>query len=113
MSADTIEGHRVETPEGELFDGAQYQLPIPKKDGHQADVLRIAIAGGFDLDLLDNDALAFLNGLKLGQELELTITCRVAASTWRHAIKGEDEEEHVVHQVGLKAHSIDLPRAEQ
>ena len=112
MSADTIEGHRVETPEEGLFDGAQYQLPIPQMDGHRADVLRVQIGGAIDLDLFDNDALQFLNGLKLGQDVEMTVTFRVSASAWRHGLKGEDQADHVVHQVGLKAHSIDLPKAE-
>lgn len=108
---DTIEGHRVETPGGELFDGTQYDLPIPKLDGHKADVLRLAIGGQIDLDLYDQQALEFLNNLKLGQDLELTLTVHVSGTAWRHNLKGEDQADHVVHQVALKAHTLTLPEA--
>ncbi len=92
-------------------DWTQHNLPIPSKDGHKADLIRLQIAGGIDLDLYDETALAFIDSLRLGQELELTVTARVTASGWRHGLKGEDQEDHVVYQVGLKAHSIDLPEA--
>lgn len=93
------------------FDGSEYQLPIPEKDGHRADILRVAIGGQIDLDLMDEQALQFLNGLKLGQELDLTLTVRVSSSGWRHTLKGEDETDHVVHQVALKADSLQIPDA--
>jgi len=99
LTQPAIEGH----------DWPQHDLPIPVKDGHKADVLRLAIAGGIDLDLYDETALAFLDSLRLGQELELTVTARVTASGWRHGLKGEDQQDHVVYQVVLKAHSITLP----
>src|SRR5688572_7570606 len=106
----TIEGHRVD-PDNGLFDGTQYDLPIPQQDGHKADVLRVAVGGQIDLDLYDQQALDFLNSLKLGQELELTLTVRVSGTGWRHGLKGEDAEDHVVHQVALKAHTLTLPEA--
>lgn len=113
-AADTVEAHVVlpDDTEAPLFDGSKYDLPIPSKDGHKADVLRVAVGGNIDLDLHDEDALAWLTSLKLGQDVELTVTLRVAGSAWRHTLKGEDEEDHVVHQVALKAHSIDLPSVE-
>jgi hypothetical protein len=108
----TIEGHLVETAtEDGLFDGSQYDLPIPALDGHKADTLRIAVGGAIDLDLYDENALAFLQSLKLGRSVDLTVTFTVSGSAWRHTAKGDDETDHVVHQVALKAHSIELPEA--
>lgn len=92
-----------------IFDATAYELPIPKKDGHRADVLKIALGGAIELDLYDEDALAFIQGLRLGQELELTVTVRVASSGWQHSLKGEAQDDHAVFTVGLKAHSLDVP----
>ena len=103
----------TQTPPGsELFDGSQYDLPIPELDGHRADTLRIAVGGSIDLDLYDQHALDWLNQLKLGQNLELTVTLHVTSSSWRHSVKGEDQQDHVIHQVALKATSIHLPTAD-
>lgn len=94
------------------FDLSQYDLPIPKKDGHKADVLRLQFGGAIDLDLYNNDALEFLNGLKLGQERDLTVTVRVNGSAWRHGFKGEEHEDQVVHQIGMKVTSITIPKSD-
>lgn len=98
-------------PDSELFDGTQYDLPIPKLDGHKADVLRVAISGTIDLDLYDNDSLAWLNTLKLGREHNLAVTVRVTGSAWRHTLKGDDHTEHVVHQAALKIVGLEIPKA--
>lgn len=103
----TIEPESSVTHAG-LFDGKKYDLPIPTKDGHKADTLRIAIGGGIDLDLYDQHALDFADRLKLGQDVELTVTLKVAGSSWRHSVKGEDEIENTVHTIALKAHTIRL-----
>lgn len=95
--------------QAQAFDASQYDLPIPTQDGHRADLLRLAIGGQTDLDLYDQTALEFLNSLKLGRELDLTIRVRVAGTAWRHGLKGEDDQDHVVHQVGLKVIGIDVP----
>ena len=93
-------------PDGELFDGKKYDLPIPQKDGHKADTLRVAVGGGIDLDLYDQRALDFADSLKLGRDIELTVTFKVAGSSWRHTVKGEDEIESTVHTIALKAHTL-------
>lgn len=100
----TVEAHKVD--DTGLFDGTKYDLPIPTKDGHKADLLRVAIGGGIDLDLYDQRALDFLETLKLGRDLELTVTVTVAGDTWRHTVKGEDETDHTARTVTLKAHTI-------
>jgi hypothetical protein len=92
-----------------IFDATAYDLPIPTKDGHRADVLKLALGGAVELDLYDEAALAFLDSLKLGQELELTVTVRVAGSGWQHSLKGEAQDDHAVYAVSLKAHSLDIP----
>ena len=99
----------VTGPEGGIFDATAYDLPIPSKDGHRADTLKIGLGGAVELDLYDEDALAFIQGLRLGQELELTVTVRVATSGWQHSLKGEAQDDHAVYAVGLKAHSLDIP----
>ena len=110
MSTTTTDGATTEAPgEGGIFDATAYDLPIPKKDGHRADVLKIGLGGAVELDLYNEDALAFIQGLRLGQELELTVTVRVATSGWQHSLKGEAQDDHAVFAVGLKAHSLDIP----
>lgn len=98
-----------QTPEDAIFDPSAYELPIPKKDGHRANVIRLSLGGSIELDLYDEDALAYLQGLRLGQELELTVTARVAAAGWSHSLKGEEQEDHAVYAVAVKAHSINIP----
>ena len=94
---------------GGIFDPAAYELPIPKKDGHRADVLKVGLGGAIELDLYDEDALAFIQSLRLGQELELSVTVRVAATGWQHSLRGEAQDDHAVFAVSLKAHSLDIP----
>lgn len=99
------------TREGEIFDSSAYQLPIPNKDGHRADVIRLSVGGAIELDLYDEAALHYIQGLKLGQKIDITVTARVSSSVWTHSVKGDDQEDHAVFSVGLKAHSIDIPQA--
>lgn len=93
----------------EIFDGTAYELPIPKKDGHRADVIRLSLGGSIELDMYDETALAYIQGLRLGQEITVTVTARVGSSGWTHSLKGEEQEDHAVFAVGLKATSIDIP----
>jgi hypothetical protein len=111
MSATHTEPTSAVTDDG-LFDRSQYDLPIPEKDGHKADLLRLAVGGSINLDLYDEHALEFFNGLRLGRDLELTVTFTVSGSAWRNTVKGEDEQDHVVHQITLTAHSIDIPTSQ-
>lgn len=82
---------------------------LPLFDGYRPDILKITFGGAVDLDLYDEQATAFITGLKLGQELQLTITARVASKTDKHSLKGDNDEDHLVHAVSLTAHTIDLP----
>lgn len=95
---------------GELFPGAQYDLPIPKLDGHRADIIRIAIGGGVDPDLMDEAALAYFASLKILTDVTVTVTATVVGNGWKASRNSEDEE-NVVNAVTLKVHSIDIPEA--
>lgn len=94
-------------PGNPLFDGSQYDLPIPTIDGHRADALRITIAGTLELDLYNPAHLEFMDALKLGQTLQLTVTAEVAGKSDTHTHTNDDE--HTVHGRRLRIVAIDGP----
>lgn len=102
----------LEDAAGELFDGAQYDTPLPKLHGHRPDTIRLSFAGGLDIDLMDGQLVDYLKTLKLGQELDLHVTATVAKVNWSHR-QTTDDGEKVTHTVGLSVHSIDMPEATQ
>lgn len=108
VNADTGE---ITGTDGELFPGSAYQRPLPALDGHRADTLKLAFAGGVDIDLMDDDALDWFKGLRFGQEIELTVTGTVGKSGWTLK-RGADDQETVVHTIGLTVHSIDRGESE-
>lgn len=89
----------------ELFDTEPYALPIPKLDGHVADRLVLSFGGSVELDRLLNDNLEFIEGLRLGQDVTLTIEASVSAKGFTHSTKGEDEEQ-VGYAVKFRVHSV-------
>lgn len=97
------------TPESvELFDGSQYDAR-PEIDGYRADITKLAIGGSIELDLGDQEKMEWFNNLRLGRLGVLTVTYSVAGKVTRHGVKGEAEEDHIVHQVTLKVHRVDAP----
>lgn len=92
-----------------LFDGAAYDAPVPKLNGHRADVLKLAFAGGVEIDLMIPDDLEWFKGLRFGQELELTVTGTVTKSQWGLRVNAETGEEKATHTLGITVHSIDTP----
>lgn len=89
-----------------------YDLPVPSRDGYKANAIQVIVGGTVNLDLIDENALTWINSLRLGQEARLTVTVRVAAiGTFRHSLKGEFDEDYVVYPVGLKVTNIDVPEA--
>ncbi len=97
---------------GELFDGTTYDTPVPRLDGHRADTVKLAFAGAVEIDLHDNHQLDHFRALRLGQEIELHITARVAKNTWAHRIADpETGEENVVHQIGVAVVGYDVDEA--
>lgn len=92
-----------------LFDGAAYDTPVPKLNGHRADVLKIQLAGGVEIDLMLTDHVEWFKSLRFGQELELTVHATVAKHTWALKTNTETGEEKATHTLGLTVHSIDTP----
>lgn len=102
-----------EVPANELFDAKKYDVPVPKLDGHRADTIKVAFAGGVEVDVMVGPDLDYFKSLKLGQEIELTVSAIVAKSTWSYRIADEESgEEQVVHTVGLKVVSYENGGAE-
>jgi hypothetical protein len=97
------------TPEGvELFDGTQYDSR-PEIDGYRPDLMKLALSGSIDIDPSDQQQMEWFNNLRLGRLGVLTVTYSVAGKVTRHGVKGEAEEDHIVHQVTLKVHRVDAP----
>ncbi len=93
------------TDDGRIFDPAPFTRPIPKLDGHVADRLGIGFGGTVKLNRLLDDNLEYLEGLRLGQTIELTIEATVAGKGFTHTTKANDDEE-VGYAVKLRVHSI-------
>jgi len=88
-----------------LFDKEPYTKPIPKLDGHVADRLGIGFTGTVKLDRLLNDNLEYIEGLRLGQDVTITIEASVAGKGFTHTTKANEDEE-VGYAVKLRVHSI-------
>jgi hypothetical protein len=111
VSTTTIDVDPNATDGDGLFDAEPFTRPIPKLDGHVADRLGIGFTGSVKLDRLLEDNLQYIEGLRLGQDVTITIEATVAAKGFTHATKGDDNEE-VGYNVKLKVHSITgLPNA--
>jgi len=94
-----------------LFDTEPFTRPIPKLDGHVADRLGIGFTGTVKLDRLLEDNLEYIEGLRLGQDVSITIEATVAGKGFSHTTKANDDEE-VGYSVKLRVHSITgLPNA--
>lgn len=93
----------------ELFDPEPYDTPVPKLNGHRADVLKLAFAGGVEIDLMISRDLDWFKGLRFGQELELTVHATVTKSGWSLKTNPETGEEKATHTLGVQVHSIDTP----
>jgi hypothetical protein len=98
---------RTDTGEvtGNLDDLRLFNLPA--LDGHRADTLKLAFAGGVDIDKMDDDQLSWFNDLRFGQELELTVTATVAKTGWTLKTNA-DGDETVAHTLGLAVHSYTI-----
>lgn len=107
MSTTTTEPESSTTDDG-LFDGSQYDTR-PEIDGYRPDLMKLALNGSIEIDLANQDQMEWFNNLRLGRLGVLTVTYSVAGKVTRHGVKGEAEEDHIVHQVLLKVHSIDTP----
>ena len=95
------------TPPGEheLFDGSQYDLAVPSVDGEKADTIKLKLAGGIEIEVTDEEWLKVVDGLKLGQNVPLTVEALVAGKAM---VTKEDDEGAMTttYSVALKAHTI-------
>jgi hypothetical protein len=90
---------------GDLGDLRLFTLPA--LDGHRADTLKLAFAGGVEIDVMVDDDLAWFKSLRFGQEIDLRVTATVAKVGWTHKTNSEGEEK-VSHTLGLAVHSYTI-----
>lgn len=95
---------------GELFDGSQFEMPIPKLDGHVSDKLVLSFGGSVQLDRLMNDDLELIERFRLGQHVMLKVEATVSGKGFSHSEKAatdtKAEEEVVTYAVKLRVHSV-------
>lgn len=95
--------------ESEIFDASQYDLPIPARDGYKADKLIVNMNGTLELDRTSEEDLAFIEGLKLGREVTLSVVATVTKGGGFTFTPGKDENPPTVaYGVGLRVHSLEL-----
>jgi hypothetical protein len=103
IDADKIDELRARS--GELFDGSEYDLPVPRMDGEKADTIKIKTGGGIEVEVTNEEWLKFIDGLKLGQSVTLTVEALVAGKGM--ATKEDDAGElTTTYTVALKTHTI-------
>lgn len=91
---------------GELFDASKFDLPVPRVDGEKADTIKIKLGGGIEIETTDEAWLHYVDGLKAGQDVSLTVEALVAGKAF--TLKRDDEtgELTATYAVTLKAHTI-------
>lgn len=89
------------------FPPSTWQLEIPGMDGYKAEKLVVAMSGQVELDTTSTDDLEFLNGLRLGQSVELKVTATVTKKGFTLTPGGEEKADSTGYGVGLKVHSLE------
>lgn len=89
----------------EAFDASVYDLPIPVVDGLKADRLKLSLSGAVDLDRTSEDDLAWLESLKLGRDVQLTVTATVVGKPQSFS-PSEDGPGVVTLQTSLRVHTV-------
>jgi len=100
-----------ETPEpgSGLFDASDYDredLAIPKVDGEQIDKIRFAFSGSVLLDRSEVADVALFNGARLGKELELRISAKVAGVGTGFTTNKDGDLDVIVGEKNLKVESV-------
>lgn len=99
----------LDLAEDALFNGATYDTPVPKLDGHRADTLKLSFAGSIEIDPMDGELLEWFNGLRFGQDIALRVTGAIGGHAWTHRITDpESGQEKVTHARKVVVHSIDV-----
>jgi hypothetical protein len=106
----SIEGGNmtVTATEEQIFDASSYELPIPSLDGHKADRLAVTFTGGVDLDRTSEEDLDFVGGLRLGQQITLTVTATVTKKGFTLNPGKDDTPETTGYGVVVKVHSWEI-----
>lgn len=94
---------------GELFDKSDYDredLAIPKVDGEQIDKIRFAFSGSVMLDRSEIADVALFNGAKLGKDLELRISAKVAGVGTGFTTNKDGDLDVIVGEKKLKVESV-------
>ena len=91
-----------------IFNAEQYDLPIPRLDGHKADKLVVSFAGQVELDRTSEDDLALIDALTLGRDVDMQVTATVTKKGFTLTAGKEDSPETTGYGVGLKVHSLEI-----
>jgi hypothetical protein len=91
----------------ELYSVESYQLAIPGMDGYKADSMALSFSGAVPLDRTSADDLEFVNGLKLGQQIELKVLATVTKKGFSLTAGKDDNPDSTGYGVGLKVHSLE------
>ena len=81
------------------------QQALPGMDGHYAQRIGLSFGGSLELDPMNEDDLALIDGLKLGQEVTLRIAATVAGKGFGYV--ASDLGDKVAYRVTVRVHSLD------
>lgn len=105
---------KIIDPGGALFDTNAYndpRLELHTKDGKRVNEIAVAFGGGVDLRRLNISDVEFFKSLRLGDEVELTVTCIVGAEGDTEKPPTEKRGKVIAARKTLRIHSIDIPAA--
>ena len=88
---------------GKLFDVPRIKVILDESD---PTVLKLAFAGGLELDRAKPDDVELYNRLKAGREIDLNVTCHVAGAKNTHRRDSEGNVDSIVQTKSLIVHSI-------
>lgn len=91
---------------GELFDASAFDLPVPRVDGERADTIKLKLGGGIEIETTDEAWLHYVDGLKAGQDVTLTVEALVAGKAFTLKRDEETGELTATYAVTLKAHTV-------
>jgi hypothetical protein len=89
---------------GKLFEVPRVAVILDDSD---PTVLKLALAGGLELDRAIADDVTFYNSLKAGQSVTMTVVAHVAGAKTTHRRDSEGDVDAVVQTKSLIVHSID------
>lgn len=102
-----MEALEVKYPEGEIV-GDFTQLAIPEIDDRRADTIAVSFGGSVDLEPADEDDLAFINGLKMFDTVQVTVTATVVRKGFSGTPGDGTKADKTGFGVGLKVQSLDV-----